>query len=304
MLNMPHALWLTLAMLCIGVLFRLLKVLPENAAEVVNKLVLNLCLPALVFSVVSRLEFQRALLWVPLIAWTVMAMCALVLMLISRQQKWPREVEGALLLTGVLGNTAFLGYPLTQAYLGEASIGTAVLYDQLGSFLVFSTFGLWVAARYGAGKTPTAAATALKILTFPAFLSLLAAIAAGQLGLRTPPEIMRVLDDVKALLVPLAMLAIGLNFSLIPPTQQKVALLLGLSVKMALAPLLALGLARLVLSKDAMHIVAFEAAMPPMATAAALAANAKLAPQLAAAMAGFGILLALFWLPLLHQWLN
>jgi malate permease and related proteins len=72
---------------------------------------------------------------------------------------------------------------------------------------------------------------------------------------------------------------------------------------MFLAPLLALGLAHWLLDKNALQVVALEAAMPPMVTAAALAANAKLAPQLAAAMAGFGILLAIFWLPVLHLWL-
>jgi malate permease and related proteins len=290
-------------MLGIGVGFRWLRVLPDNAAEVLNKLVLNLCLPALIVTVVSKLTFKLSLIWLPLIAWTVMGLSALVVRLVARARGWSREVEGALLLTAVLGNTAFLGYPLTRAYLGEASLGAAVLYDQLGSFLVFSSFGLWIAASYGGGNTPSVMATVKRIITFPAFLALIAALALSYFAMPLPTLAQSLIGDIAQLLVPLAMLAVGLNFSLVPPSGQALPLVFGLSVKMFLAPLLALGLAHWLLDKNALQVVALEAAMPPMVTAAALAANAKLAPQLAAAMAGFGILLAIFWLPVLHLWL-
>ncbi len=306
MTALPHAIWLTLAMLAIGALFKALRVLPDNAAEVINKLVLNLLLPALVISVVSQLTFSASMLLVPLIAWLAMAACALVIRLTARARKWPRDVEGALLLTAVLGNTAFLGYPLTQAYLGATSLGTAVLYDQLGSFLVLSTFGLWVAASYDGGKQTQAITLGFavrRIATFPAFVALCVALALSFFDFPLPGQIKLLIDDVAALLVPLAMFAIGLNFSALPPAKQGMPLFIGLSVKMLLMPLLALGMGQLLLDREAMQVVAFEAAMPPMVTAAALAASSKLAPQLAAAMAGLGTVLAIFWLPLLHLWL-
>ena len=235
-----------------------------------------------------------------------MGACALVIRLIARARKWPRDVEGALLLTAVLGNTAFLGYPLKRAYLGEQSLGTAVLYDQLGSFLVLSTFGLWVAVSYGGAKQTQALTLGFivrRIVTFPAFVALCMALALCLFEISLPEPVKLLVDDVAGLLVPLAMLAVGLNFSVVPPAKQGMPLFVGLSVKMLLMPLLALGMAQALLDRQAMQAVAFEAAMPPMVTAAALAANAKLAPQLAAAMAGLGTVLAIFWLPLLHFWL-
>jgi predicted permease len=48
--------------------------------------------------------------------------------------------------------------------------------------------------------------------------------------------------------------------------------------------------------------VVLEAAMPPMITSAALAAMAGLAPELAAAMVGYGTLAAMATLPL-WRWL-
>lgn len=304
MFSMPHALWLTLAMLVLGAVLRPLKTLPENASEVLNKLVLHICLPALIVNVLSQLKFSASLLWVPVIAWFVMGASALVVHLLGQALKWSREVQGALLLTAVLGNTAFLGYPLCRAYLGEGSLGTAVLYDQLGSFLVFASFGLWVTASYSGANTPGVFDTIKRIVTFPAFIALVLGLGVNAFGIALPQPVFALFADLSQLLVPLAMLAVGLNFSLVPPAGQITPLILGLSIKMVLAPLVAMGLAHWLLSRDALEVVALEAAMPPMVTAAALAANAKLAPKLAAAMAGFGILLAIVWLPLLFQWLH
>ena len=42
--------------------------------------------------------------------------------------------------------------------------------------------------------------------------------------------------------------------------------------------------------------------MPAMITAGALAIDAKLAPELAAGLVGYGILIAVLWLPLLAGW--
>lgn len=304
MFSMPHALWLTLAMLVLGAVLRLLKTLPENASDVLNKLVLNVCLPALIINVLSQLQFSASLFWVPVIAWAVMCACALVVHLLGQALGWSREVQGALLLTAVLGNTAFLGYPLCRAYLGEASLGTAVLYDQLGSFLVFASFGLWVTARYSGSSAPGLGATIKRIISFPAFIALVCGLSVNYLDIVLPKPVFALFADLSQLLVPLAMLAVGLNFSLVPPAGQISPLVLGLATKMVLAPLIALGLAHWLLSEEALNVVALEAAMPPMVTAAALAANARLAPQLAAAMAGFGILLAMVWLPLLFHWLR
>lgn len=304
MFSMPHALWLTLAMLVLGAILRVLKTLPDNASDVLNKLVLHICLPALIINVLCQLQLSASLLWVPVIAWAVMGASALVVHLLAQALKWTREVQGALLLTAVLGNTAFLGYPLCRAYLGESSLGTAVLYDQLGSFLVFASFGLWVSASYSGASTPGLGATIKRIITFPAFIALVIGITLNSTGVPLPAPIFALFADLAQLLVPLAMLAVGLNFSLAPPAGQSTPLIFGLAIKMLLAPLIALGLSHWLLSKAALQVVALEAAMPPMVTAAALAANAKLAPKLAAAMAGFGILLAIVWLPLLFHWLR
>jgi len=57
------------------------------------------------------------------------------------------------------------------------------------------------------------------------------------------------------------------------------------------------------LSGDLLRVGVLESAMPPMITAGAVAAAAKLEPELAAALVGFGIVLSFVSMPLLLGWL-
>jgi predicted permease len=70
-------------------------------------------------------------------------------------------------------------------------------------------------------------------------------------------------------------------------------------MKLALMPAVAYGLVRL-LGLDGLPAQAavLETAMPPMITASALAISHRLAPGLAAALAGYGVVLALVTVPL------
>jgi len=54
---------------------------------------------------------------------------------------------------------------------------------------------------------------------------------------------------------------------------------------------------------DIVRVSTLQSAMPAMITAGALATDARLAPELAAALVGYGILIALLWLPLLASWM-
>jgi predicted permease len=104
-------------------------------------------------------------------------------------------------------------------------------------------------------------------------------------------------------LLPLAMLTIGLSVRLTLPREELKPLAAGLLLKLVLMPLLAVGLARLLgLDGEMARATVLEAAMPSMVTAGALAIAHNLAPRLAAAMVGYGLLLSLLTLPLWAQW--
>ena len=287
---------LILAMLALGLVFQRLRVFPDNAAEVLNKVVLYVCLPASVLIYAPRLELGREVLAVAAVPWLLLAATVALVSLATRALRLRPDEHAVLLLCVALGNTSFLGYPLVRALLGEDALPYAVIYDQFGAFLILSTFGLYVLARYGGDAKPTAGLIARRVATFPPFLALV-------FGLTLMPEappawIAGGLQRLADALLPLVVLAIGLSLQLKLPRDELKPLAAGLALKLAVMPLIALGLAPLLGLATVQHdTVVLESAMPPMITAAALAISHRLAPGLAAAMVGYGILLSLLTLP-------
>ena len=287
---------LILTMLALGMLFARLKVLPANAAEVLNLVVLYVCLPAAVLIYVPRLQVDASLLGVIVTPWLLAVVTVALVTLATRTFGFRRDEHAVLLLCVALGNTSFIGYPMVRALLGEDALPYAVVYDQFGTFVLLSTFGLYVLAKYGGDAPPTGKQILLRILKFPPVWALL-------LGLTVMPEqppawIAAGLQKLADALLPLVMLAVGLSIQLKMPRDEVKPLAVGLMLKLLVLPALALPLALLFGLQDKMlQVSVLESAMPTMITAGALAIAHNLAPRLAAALVGYGILLSLLTLP-------
>lgn len=299
-MTLSPAVFLVIAMLGLGKLFAHTRLLPANTPEVINRLVIWLLLPALVLKAVHGLQFRAELLVLVLTPWLLALLTTLVVLGLSRLLRWRREVSACLLLCVALGNTAFLGYPMVEATLGHDALAYAVVYDQLGSFILLSSFGLVVVAWYGGGARPSAAAVIRRVLTFPSFAALLL----GLLPWTRPALVEGLITTLAGLLVPLAMFAVGFQLKLVPSRTCAVPLAAGLGLKLALLPAAAWVIATLAGADATITAVStLQSAMPAMITAGALATDARLAPELAAGLVGYGILISVVWLPLLAGWL-
>jgi hypothetical protein len=294
---------LTISFLLIGMGLRRLRRFPDNTAQVLNLFVIYVSLPALVLIKVPALVFARQLLLPALLPWGMLLFAAALILAAGKWWGWERETTGALLLLAPLGNTSFLGIPMVRAFFGEEGIPYAVLYDQLGSFLALAVYGSAVLALYGKeGEKPTARAVMVKILTFPPFLCLLLALAfRGAPMLGTAAALLQALA---ATLVPVVMVAVGFQLTLRLNPEVLKPLAAGLLVKLVLAPAAALLVCRLLACDSlAARVSVFEAGMPPMVSAGAMAIMAGLAPRLSAALVGVGIVLSFITLPLLFRFL-
>jgi predicted permease len=280
-----------LVALAAGWLCRRLDAFPEDAAESLNKFVLWICLPALVLARVPGLALRLELLALALAPWLVSLAIAALILLLARALAWPRTVTGCLLLVAVLGNTSFLGYPLVAALLGPEQVPLAAVYDQFGTFMLVASYGLVVLAAYGGQDRPTAAGMLRRVLAFPPFLALLLALA---LPAALPEPLLGVAEHLAAPLLPLVAFALGLKLRLRLPAALLPPLAIGLALKLLLMPLLAWALlSALPVGEAVRQVGVLEAAMPPMFTAAALAISARIEPELAAAMVGYGLILGL-----------
>lgn len=283
---------------------RRIPAMPAETGNVLNRIVIYVSLPALVLLRVPDLVFSMHLLVPALMPWGLVLFSGALVLLLSRLLQWERATTGCLLLLVPLGNTSFLGVPMVKAFFGDQAIPYALLYDQLGSFLALATYGSLVLALYGTGESrPTLAGVFKKIITFPPLLALLLALC-----LRTvayPPVVVWFLKVASSTLVPLVMIAVGFQLTLRLNRTITSQLCIGLSIKLVVAPLVALLACNLGgLKGEAVQVSIFESGMPPMISAGALAILANLSPTLTAALVGIGIFASFLTLPLLYQLLS
>lgn len=291
------ALLLLFTCLVLGVLVARFVKTSAGMVHGINWWVIYVALPALVLALVPKVKLDPQL-WFPVATmWITFFGAWLLFAALGKMLRWPRERIGALTLVCGLGNTAFMGYPMMEALYGKPGLTLAVVADQLGCFPLLSSAGVAVASIY-AGRSPQAGVIARRILTFPSFLALVAAIVVGACG-GWPPLLDGVFAPIGATLTPLALFSVGLQFKLRLGERQLAPLLLGLGWKLLLAPAagLLLGLAAGV-SGLTLTVGVLQAGMAPMISAAILADEYKLEPSLANALLGVGIVVSLLTIPL------
>jgi predicted permease len=292
---------ITTVCLLIGVVLKRTPRFPKDTGNVLSLFAIYVSLPALVLLKIPALQFSTDLLTPMLMPWVMLGVSAAGVLGLARVFKWNRQITGCLLLLIPLGNTSFLGIPMVSAFFGEQAIPYAVLYDQLGSFLALATYGSVVIALYGSDTPRTTPGNILKkVMTFPPFIAL---ILAFTLKSTTYPDTMTsLLNTLGATLIPVVMIAVGFQLTFSMPKEMTLPLVSGLILKLVIAPAIALGLCRAMgLQGEAVSVSIFEAGMPPMVSACALAILAGLSPSLAAALAGSGIILSFVTLPILYN---
>lgn len=289
-----------IALLLLGVVASRLPAIPDRAPQTLDALVLWFALPGLILTEVPGLELGASTVVPVAVAWGTLALLALLVVALSRIRGWSARTTGTMLLVVPLGNTSFLGIPAVTALLGADHVGQALIYDQLGSFLALATWGSVIAARYGAGSSPTVGGTLRRVLTFPPFMALVVAVVLREVVL--PATVDEVLYGVAgrlgAMLVPLTMLAVGMRLRVPSAWGTFEPMVLGLVLRMGAAPAAAYGVMRLLDAGGmAWQTSIFEAGMPPMVTAGVVATAAGLDEELSSALVGVGVLAALVTAP-------
>jgi predicted permease len=290
---MGSALFLVCSLLLAGYVARRLGRLPENAAEVLNRFVIDICVPATVLRLVPKMTVSPALVLLVVVPWVMAGLAYLAARLAQRSLSLDQSSTTALFLATALGNTSFLGFPLCSGLLGESSLPFAAVYDQLGSFLLLSTVAPLALGKVSGGSRATPRELAGRVLFFPPFMALLIAV----LPLPHPVALEPVLAAAAAPLVPLAMFAVGLKLRFTLPRPARV-FALGLGLKLFIFPCIGWALARALGAQGmVLKVAVLETAMPTMITAGALMMAHGVAIELAASFVSWGLILSLVTVP-------
>ena len=283
----------------LGALFRRIEAFPAQTSQALNMFALYVALPAVILLKVPHLRFSGDMIVPAVVPWGMLALSAVLVYAVGKSVHWSRETIGVLLLVVPIGNTSFMGVPMVNAFFGEAGIPYLIIYDQIGTMMIFAIYGSIILALYGREGEVKIAEVAKRAILFPPTMAMLVGLL-----LRFwpyPDTLVEGLETLAGMLTPLVMTAIGfqLRLRLSPAVMHPLGF--GLAVKLVIAPLVALIGCRLFgLNNLAADIAIFEAGMPPMVTAGALAIAAGMLPELAAALVSLGMALAFLSLPILY----
>lgn len=275
--------------LLIGICLRHVKSIPQNAHSTLGALILYVPLPAVCLLSLPDLEWNFSIISLTLVTWIIFGGAYFLFTRLGARFNWDKEIIGCLILTAGFCNSAFVGFPIIDALFGKEALKHAIFLDQSGSFLIVSSFGIWIALRYSSGKMRKRILFK-KILFFPPFIAFLVGIGAGLIGWRAEGITREVLERLASLLTPMALISVGLQLKWNEIHEEFRFLSLGLGYKLLVAPaVIFLAYFLSGVDKEILKVSVMEAGMAPMITSSILAASHNLRPRLAGMMVGVGV---------------
>ncbi|MDP3012907.1 MAG: AEC family transporter [Candidatus Subteraquimicrobiales bacterium] len=295
MITLVNIVLSVLALISLGYIAKASGLLKSQDAGILNKVIIYLTLPALIFDKVVNSRVSLEYLKFPLVAFLIMGTSLGLAYLLGRAISLKSKTFGAFLLACAIGNTGYLGYPLTLAIFKETHFVKALFYDLFGTVLFVFTIGLYIAEIYGEDKKKINKVK--EIVTFPPLLALVAGLVLR--GVILPDFCLRCLEYLGPATIPLIMFSIGLTLTPVEVSRFKIPLILVCLVKLGFSPLLALVIGRFVFTDaSSLGIFVLEASMPTVLLSLVIGLKYKLDTGFLAASIFITTLLSILTIPL------
>ena len=136
---------------------------------------------------------------------------------------------------------------MITAYLGQSSLPYLMMYNQLGSVIALGTYGTFVVVYYGQSGNIIPSQMLKKVLIFPPFMAFVLAFAF--IGKSYPLMIERTLSALASTVIPLALVATGLQLKLFLPKDEIKPFAVSIAIKLIFAPILAIFVSAIIVWK-------------------------------------------------------
>lgn len=307
-----HALLPLFLLILLGYGLKRARVLHAAHVPILNALVINITLPALIFKGLAQSpHFAARAMLLPLAALGGEALTLGLALAVGAALRLARPTRGALLVTGTFGNTSFLGYPITLA-LVPRQFPLTILIDQFGMTIAMYACAALVGSLFGPHEGAGGPGRAMgRFFRSPIFLSVVAGCAALLVpwphalshapGAQASGEVlMQCLGYLGQGTTPIVLLALGV--SLRPGTARQyggpIAAACGL--KLLVCPVAMWLVCRMLgVHGEMLTVGVLEMAMPTAVMASVLSAEHGLAGDYAVGVVFTGTALAALTVPLL-----
>ena len=274
---------------------------PDLLRTQLNRVVMYVFYPCILFAVASTTPITPALLSVPLLVGIgSLSSGALLYVLLYRTRlgrNLPDSTRAVLVIGGMWGNTFNVGAPALIFFFGKDAVRYAIYNDVLMTMPLVWSLGVWIATRLGSHEKGVSYPSVWRVLvTMPPIWAFVLGFASQQLGLTYEP-LVKAAHFVGQAAIPVVLFVLGMT---IPwrNLKPRPEILVASVVKLLVMPVLVWCAADTLYPHmhEAHYAAVVEAATPAMMTTLLLADRFKLDTATAGLMVGWTTLL--FWLTL------
>ncbi|MEG4499775.1 AEC family transporter [Microcoleus sp. F10-C6] len=217
---------------------------------------------------------------------------------------WSLPAQGSFLLAAMVGNTGFLGIPVTLSLLGAEHFAWALFYDLLGTTMAINILGVAVASVCGkSDRRQSWLGPVRAIFLNPALWAFGLGFVSRSLPLSA--QIAELLTTGAWTVITLSLITIGMQLSKLNSLHNLKQVLACLAIKMLLIPLvIGTGLTFFGIAGAPRLVLVLQMAMPPAFGTTLLAEAFNLDRELAVTAIGMGCLSLLFTIPLWMRLFN
>ncbi len=273
----------------------------QISARPISQLVFYIFSPCLVFNLITQSKLGSGdILRTVGFSFIVMILVGLIVLVCGRVLKLDRRMLAAVLLTSILMNAGNYGLPVVGFAFGDTAQAYAALYFVGLTFMTYS-LGVVIASLGSKGVREAL----LGLLKIPVIYSVALSILFVARGWKLPVPLQRPVDLLANAAIPGMLIVLGLQFQSVRWSGQIKPLVLSISARMLLAPLLAFGLCVLLgIQGPARQAGIVESAMPAAVMSTVLATEYNVEPAFVTLVVFVGTLLSPLILTPLMAWLG
>ena len=290
-------------LVCVGVLVAYLGWVSTETEIFIPKVLTKVLLPPYLMCNIV-LHFNRSQLFHVILSCLVPLASIIISYFIFRLLATLLRVDahhrGLFALVGTVSNTIFVGIPVNMALFGEPSLPYVLLYF-FANTTFFWTFGCYVLASEGEGKTKHTLFERIKLMFSPPLCGVIVGIALVILDLGLPKVIVDTCQYLGQLATPLALMFVGIILQRVnwKETHMGKDIFLGLLTRLCLAPLILVFMLSLIpLPLEMARVFIIQSALPCMATISVMSAYYNADKEYGSTMVAISTVVGLITLPI------
>ncbi|MGF7117475.1 AEC family transporter [Methanobacterium oryzae] len=289
-------------LIIIGYAFKRINILKPNDAESLNKIVIYIAIPSLIFLAMYKTDISIIPLVapIPFICLLVGATCGLLAYLFSKIRNYPRKTRWSIVITSSMFNSGFLGYPIVLGVFGGDGLIRAIFYD-MGSMILFIVFGVLFSVIFAKEYLTVVK----RALLFPPLWAIVLGLLLNFLHIDIGFLLSNTLNYLSGAAIPLIMISLGLSLEFKGMKENIGAVFSASIIKLIIAPIIAFIIV-LILGIGGLEkqVTIIEAGMPSAMLSLVLAITYDLDIKTAAACIFTSTIFSMATIPLLLVFLS